>query len=206
MGSQASSLMPCLFQDCCLAPEGGAPAYWTLTSSWRGVVSLNDRHSSEAHPVQGTVVLLPVGAIYHGTGKHYSIGEVQSVLSVLLAPLARNGTVAGLQALRATAGQVRLTTPVATAWRAADSFVTKTAKTLIQSHDLVAYEDLQIANMGKNRRLAKGISEASWGAFLVWLQYYGQLTGVPVVAVSPSYTSQECSGTMPAGTSCRTRV
>ena len=26
MGSQASSLMPCLFQDCCLAPDGGAPA------------------------------------------------------------------------------------------------------------------------------------------------------------------------------------
>jgi Sodium Bile acid symporter family len=39
MGSQASSLMSCLFQGCCLAPEGGAPAYWTLTPSRCGVGS-----------------------------------------------------------------------------------------------------------------------------------------------------------------------
>src|SRR5260221_10264309 len=38
-GSQASSLMSCLFQGCCLAPEGGAPAYWTLTPARWGVGS-----------------------------------------------------------------------------------------------------------------------------------------------------------------------
>src|SRR5258707_7278890 len=38
-GSQASSLMSCLFQGCCLAPEGGAPAYWTLTPARCGVGS-----------------------------------------------------------------------------------------------------------------------------------------------------------------------
>src|SRR5262249_11556433 len=35
-------------------------------------------------------------------------------------------------------------------------FAAKTAQTLVQSHDLVAYEALQIANMVRNRRLAKG--------------------------------------------------
>jgi IS605 OrfB family transposase len=45
MGSQASSLMSCLFQGCCLAPEGGAPAYWTLTPSPGGMVGLNDPDS-----------------------------------------------------------------------------------------------------------------------------------------------------------------
>ena len=39
MGSQASSLMSCLFQGCYLAPEGGVPAHWTLHASRRGVVS-----------------------------------------------------------------------------------------------------------------------------------------------------------------------
>ena len=77
MGSQASSLISCLFQGCCLAPEGGAPAYfWTLTPSRCGVVSTNHR-SSGAHLVQGTLMLLPVGTIYHGTGKHHSVGKVQ---------------------------------------------------------------------------------------------------------------------------------
>ncbi len=29
MGSQANRLMECLFHPSSLAPEGGAPAYWT---------------------------------------------------------------------------------------------------------------------------------------------------------------------------------
>jgi putative transposase len=85
-------------------------------------------------------------------------------------------------------------------------FAAKTARTLIQSHDLVAYEDLRIVNLVKNRRLAKSISDAAWGRFLKWLQYYGQLAGVPVVAVPPAYTSQDCSGVLLDGTSCQTRV
>jgi hypothetical protein len=33
MGSQANRLMGCLFHPRSLAPEGGVPAYWTLTPS-----------------------------------------------------------------------------------------------------------------------------------------------------------------------------
>src|SRR5690242_18033692 len=79
MGSQAHRLMGCLFHPCGLAPEGGAPAYWTVTPSPGERGSLNSG-SSGAHLVQGTVVLFPVGPIHHGTRKHYSVGEVQSVL------------------------------------------------------------------------------------------------------------------------------
>jgi IS605 OrfB family transposase len=85
-------------------------------------------------------------------------------------------------------------------------FAAKTARTLVQSHDLVAYENLRIANMVRNRRLAKSISDAAWGLFLGWLRYYGQLTEVPVVAVAPQFTTQECSGVLPDGTRCQTRV
>ncbi len=73
-------------------------------------------------------------------------------------------------------------------------FAAKTAGALVRSSDLIAYENLQIANLVKNHYLAKSISDAAWGQFLGWLRYYGQIANVPVIAVSPRFTSQECSG------------
>jgi putative transposase len=71
---------------------------------------------------------------------------------------------------------------------------------------LVAYEDLEIANLIRNRQLAKSISDAAWGLFLTWLRYYGGIARVPVLAVPPAFTSQDCSGILPDGTACRARV
>ncbi len=73
-------------------------------------------------------------------------------------------------------------------------FAAKAARALILSRDMVAYEDLQIAHLVKNHKLAKSISDASWGLFLSWVRYYGQIAHVPVVAVSPRFTTQDCSG------------
>ena len=72
-------------------------------------------------------------------------------------------------------------------------FAVKTAKALIQSNDLVAYEDLKVSNMVKNRKLAKSISDASWSMFTDWLDYFGKIHGKFVIAVNPQYTSQQCS-------------
>ena len=72
-------------------------------------------------------------------------------------------------------------------------FAVKTAKALIQSNDLVVYEDLKVSNMVKNPQLAKSISDASWSMFTDWLDYLGKIHGKFVVAVNPQYTSQECS-------------
>jgi putative transposase len=72
-------------------------------------------------------------------------------------------------------------------------FAVKTARALIQSADLVAIEDLKVRNMVKNHRLAKSISDASWTLFRQWLEYFGKVFDVPVIAVAPHYTSQDCS-------------
>ncbi len=77
--------------------------------------------------------------------------------------------------------------------RQREDFARKTASTLISSHDLIAFENLKIANLVKNRKLAKSISDASWGRFLSWLSYYGQVQSIPVIAVEPTFTSQDCS-------------
>ena len=83
--------------------------------------------------------------------------------------------------------------------RQREDFARKTASALISSHDLIAYERLKIANLVKNRHLAKSISDAAWGRFLWWLTYYGTVYRIPVIAVDPAFTSQDCSG-------CGTRV
>ena len=69
----------------------------------------------------------------------------------------------------------------------------RAAYCVIQSNDLVAYEDLNVKGMVRNHRLAKSISDAGWTTFRQWLEYFGQKYGKITVAVPPHYTSQECS-------------
>ena len=73
-------------------------------------------------------------------------------------------------------------------------FAVKAARALVMSNDVIAYEDLRVRNMVKNRRLSKSISDAGWRAFVAWLGYLAHVYGRLVVAVPPRYTSQECSG------------
>ena len=73
-------------------------------------------------------------------------------------------------------------------------FAMKQASALVSSNDLIAYEDLKIRHMVRSRHFAKSIHDASWGLFLSWVRYYGQVHGIPVVAVPPAFTSQDCSG------------
>ncbi len=67
------------------------------------------------------------------------------------------------------------------------------ARCVIQSNDLVAYEDLRIKNLVKNHCLAKSINDAGWYQFRRWLEYFGKKMGRVTVAVNPAYTSQICS-------------
>jgi IS605 OrfB family transposase len=78
--------------------------------------------------------------------------------------------------------------------RQREDFARKQANALVSSHDLIAYEHLQIRNLVKNHKLAKSIHDAAWGQFLVWVKSYAVMHGIEVVAVPPHYTSQDCSG------------
>jgi IS605 OrfB family transposase len=83
--------------------------------------------------------------------------------------------------------------------RQPDDFARKTANALVSSSDFLAYEDLKIRNLVRNRHLSKSISDASWGKFLQWVKYYGTVHTIPVIAVPPQFTTQDCSA-------CGTRV
>lgn len=69
----------------------------------------------------------------------------------------------------------------------------RVAYSVIQSNDLVAYEDLNVKGLVRNRHLAKSISDAGWSTFRQWLEYFGFKYGKVTVAVSPHNTSQNCS-------------
>jgi putative transposase len=83
--------------------------------------------------------------------------------------------------------------------RQREDFARKRANALVTSSDLIAYEDLKISNMVKNRHLSKSISDASWGKFLRWVKYYAAMHAIVCIAIPPKYTTQDCSV-------CSTRV
>ncbi|WP_392481272.1 RNA-guided endonuclease InsQ/TnpB family protein [Nostoc sp. C110] len=69
----------------------------------------------------------------------------------------------------------------------------KLARCVVQSNDLIAYEDLRIKNLVKNHCLAKSINDASWHQFRIWIEYFGKVFKRVTVAVNPQYTSSDCS-------------
>ena len=89
----------------------------------------------------------------------------------------------------------------------------KTALTLIRDYDVIAHEDLQVANMTRRPKprpaedgtfalngaaaksgLNKSILDAGWGVFLSVLASKAESAGRVVVQVNPRHTSQRCAG------------
>jgi putative transposase len=85
----------------------------------------------------------------------------------------------------------------------------KTALALLRQYDTIYLEDLRVANMVRNRHLAKSISDAGWAQFRTILDAKAACAGRQVVAVPPAYTTQDCSGCgerIPKSLSVRTHV
>jgi len=78
--------------------------------------------------------------------------------------------------------------------RQRQDFHHKTALAVVRENDTIYLENLQVANMVRNHRLAKSISDASWAQFRAILEAKAAYAGRRVVAVPPAYTSQDCSG------------
>jgi putative transposase len=85
----------------------------------------------------------------------------------------------------------------------------KTALALLRQYDTMYLEDLQVANLVRNRCLAKSISDAGWAQFRAILEAKAVCAGRRVMAVPAYYTSQDCSGCgarVPKSLSVRTHV
>jgi putative transposase len=71
-------------------------------------------------------------------------------------------------------------------------FAVREALRVVQSNDLISYEDLKVKSMVKSK-LAKSINDAAWSTFRQWLEYFGYKYEKVTIAVPPHNTSQNCS-------------
>ena len=74
-----------------------------------------------------------------------------------------------------------------------DEFCHQVSRKLVDSADLIVFEDLQIQNMLKNHHLAKHVSDVSWGKLIQFTASKAARAGKTVELVDPRNTSQRCS-------------
>ncbi|SDO15749.1 transposase, IS605 OrfB family, central region [Paenibacillus sp. yr247] len=67
------------------------------------------------------------------------------------------------------------------------------SKTLVDNYDIIAFEELNVQMMVKNRHLAKSIADAGWSILVQFVTYKAESAGRQVVRVDPHNTSQCCS-------------
>nr|MBA3490150.1 IS200/IS605 family element transposase accessory protein TnpB [Longispora sp. (in: high G+C Gram-positive bacteria)] len=73
-------------------------------------------------------------------------------------------------------------------------FLHRTSTRLVRDHDTIVIEDLAVANMVKNRRLAKAISDCGWATFRSMLTYKADKWGRNLVVIDRWYPStKSCS-------------
>ena len=74
-----------------------------------------------------------------------------------------------------------------------DEFLHQVSRMIVDSADLIVFENLNISGMLKNHHLAKPIQDHAWGKLIQFTQSKAAKAGKVVELVDARYTSQKCS-------------
>jgi putative transposase len=74
-----------------------------------------------------------------------------------------------------------------------DEFLHQVSRKLVDSYDIIVFENLNIQGMMKNHKLAKHIQDHAWGKLIRFTQCKAENAGKMVELVDARYTSQRCS-------------
>jgi putative transposase len=74
-----------------------------------------------------------------------------------------------------------------------DEFLHQVSRKLVDSADLIVFENLDISGLLKNHHLAKHIQDHAWGKLIQFTQSKAAKAGKVVELVDARYTSQKCS-------------
>ncbi len=74
-----------------------------------------------------------------------------------------------------------------------DEFLHQASRKLVDSADLIVFENLNISGMLKNHHLSKHIQDHAWGKLIQFAQSKAAKAGKIVELVGARYTSQKCS-------------
>jgi putative transposase len=77
--------------------------------------------------------------------------------------------------------------------RQRDDFSHKLSRNLVENHDLIVFESLNINGMIRNHHLAKSIGDAGWNRIIQYTIYKAESAGTVVILVNPMHTSWKCS-------------
>lgn len=73
-------------------------------------------------------------------------------------------------------------------------YLHKCSISLVRRYDTICIEDLNVKGMERNHRLAKSVTDASWGAFVSMLTYKAERNGKKVVKIDRFFpSSQTCN-------------
>jgi putative transposase len=72
-------------------------------------------------------------------------------------------------------------------------FVHQLSRKLVDDYGFIAFEDLDVKGMVRNRCVSKSISDATWNMLITATGYKAASAGTTVVLVNPANTSKLCS-------------
>jgi len=73
-----------------------------------------------------------------------------------------------------------------------NDFAHQESRKLVNSYDVIFFENLNIKGMMKNHRLSKAIADAAWNQLIELTRYKAENAGRAIITVNPKHTSTDC--------------